>query len=77
MNEGESCENCRYFLKTEPNQELQRERICRRFPPMVFLVQQAGQTMTRSFFPPAVENMWCGEWSPSAGYTPSAAGKPN
>lgn len=67
MSQGESCENCRYFLITEPDKELNRERICRRYPPTVFIMQQNGQVVSRSFFPAAVERMWCGEWAPSEG----------
>lgn len=62
---GESCENCLFFLKTPATEDLQRERVCRRFPPTAFIVQEGGQVMSRSVFPAVVERMWCGEWQPT------------
>jgi len=73
---NESCENCRYFLKTPATEDLQRERVCRRYPPTAFVVQQGAQVISRSVLPAVVERMWCGEWQLSED-SESGAGKPN
>jgi hypothetical protein len=52
----ETCATCRFFV---PEQTL-----CRRYPPTVFIMGgDMNGVRSQSFFPPASDNMWCGEWS--------------
>jgi hypothetical protein len=59
-----NCRDCRYY-------ELQdmRQGICKRYPPSVFPVPQAGKVVgtmqvgLQSFFPPVMGDGVCGEWS--------------
>lgn len=58
----EACGSCRYFMTGE--------KLCRRFPPKVFVRVLASQTdpgiafSTQSFFPAMdPEKGWCGEYT--------------
>lgn len=62
--EGECCENCRFFFQTEPDRELRREEVCRRYPGQGVAAQTPRGMHTMAFFPPTQQNFWCGEWSP-------------
>jgi hypothetical protein len=62
---GERCENCRFFFQTEPNKELQRQTVCRRYPPTgIAMPGPGGQMVTMAFFPAITLTFWCGEWAP-------------
>lgn len=59
-----NCSTCKHFYQTEPNKELQRSKVCRRYPPHGQMVPiQTGVQIT-SFFPPTEPHFICGEWAP-------------
>lgn len=63
---GERCENCKFFFQTEPDRELNRQTVCRRFPPTGIAVQGPRGMATMAFFPAITPTFWCGEWSPGS-----------
>jgi len=63
--EGERCENCKFFFQTEPDRELNRQTVCRRYPPTGIAVNNPrGGMATMAFFPAITITFWCGEWAP-------------
>ena len=62
--EGESCKTCRFYFETEPNKELQRQTVCRRYPPTgIAMTGPRGEMQTMAFFPAVTPTFWCGEFS--------------
>jgi hypothetical protein len=61
--EGESCKTCRFFFETEPDKELNRQTVCRRYPPTGMAMQSARGMHTMAFFPAITPTFWCGEFS--------------
>lgn len=63
----ESCGNCRFWKRQTPGHP---DGLCRGGRPTVLLVGMAphplspkqGVPMVNSFWPPAPESEWCGDW---------------
>jgi hypothetical protein len=62
--EGERCELCKFFFQTEPDKELNRQMVCRRYPPTGIALQTPRGMTTMAFFPAVQAAFWCGEFSP-------------
>jgi len=63
-NNGARCGTCKFYIA---NPQDLRQGFCRKAPPQVFMVPQAGPAgqMQINFvwqWPPTREEQWCGEW---------------
>lgn len=58
-----NCGVCRFY---EPDTEDKNDGFCQRYPPVAV---KEGQSLF-AIFPPvsAVDNIWCGEYSPRAAH---------
>lgn len=66
------CRDCRYYEKVDKDM---KQGICRKFPPSVFPFPVQGKVslnpgmpnmvgmQLQSFFPPVMDDCWCGKWS--------------
>lgn len=66
MNLDSTCGNCKHMYESEPDKELRRNRVCRRFPPTTQMlpIGVGGSPAPVGFYPPVTEKMTCGEWNP-------------
>ena len=67
------CGKCLYW---EQNENVATMGECRRYPPQVVMVREAGdaQNTASSEWPLTLSAAWCGEWIDQKYRTPQAAG---
>lgn len=59
----EKCETCRFYFETQPGTTLQRQTVCRRYPPTGQLLPSNQGVSQLAFFPAVQSGHWCGEFS--------------
>lgn len=60
-----ACGSCEFYFETEADQNLQRQTVCRRYPPHGQLVPMSNGVAQMAFFPAVQSHHWCGEYKQS------------
>lgn len=58
----EKCSTCRFFFETETDRNLQKQTVCRRYPPVGQIIPAQGGIAQMAFFPAVQSHHWCGEY---------------
>jgi hypothetical protein len=61
--DGESCATCWYGKRIDPT-EVGGNILCRRNPPVPFLLDTRGGMRLETFYPSTEPDAWCGEHYP-------------
>ena len=62
MNTINKCKNCAHFHLGEMDQNLQRQNVCKRYPPIPYPVPTGQGIGTLIMYPIVADNDFCGEF---------------
>lgn len=55
------CKDCIYSVRVLED-GIKVERLCRRYPPQVFVYREKDTTIKRAAYPDVEDDSWCGEF---------------